>query len=184
MESADNPVIEKIIEDPLGDDDIRAYLPNSTIIKYSQLQDYRKLEELLPKPIDYAFLLYEDSPNKGHWVCVCRYGKTVEFFDSYGGAPDTQLKWVPCPIRKGLQQDKTLLTNLFNKSPFDIIYNPVAYQEDYDDINTCGRHCVFRVLNLVKANRGLAQYYDLMESLRREYEEPYDVIVANIIKKT
>jgi hypothetical protein len=183
MESADNPVIEKIIEEPLGDDDIRQYLPDSKIIKYSQLQDFKKIEDLLPEKTDAVFLLYEDSPNKGHWVCVCRYGKTLEFFDSYGGYPDSQLKWVPCPIRRGLEQDKTLLTNLFNKSQFSIIYNPIAYQDDHDDINTCGRHCLFRVLNLLKAGRDLAQYYELMKTLKDEYEEPYDTIVANIIMK-
>jgi hypothetical protein len=183
MESADNPKIERIIEDPIGDDDIRAYLPDSKIMKYSELARYKTIEDLLPEPVDYAFLLYEDSPNKGHWVCVSRYGKTIEFFDSYGGAPDTQLGWVSCPRRRSLGQGRPMLTDLFNKSKASIVYNPIKYQGESDDINTCGRHCLFRIINLTKAQRRLEDYYKTMRELEEDYKEPYDTIVANIIKR-
>jgi hypothetical protein len=84
---------EQVIEEPMGDDDIRKYFPNAKIITYSSLNDFNDINELLPKDKDYTFLLIEDSPNKGHWVCVSKYGDVVEFFDSYGGQPDSQLKW-------------------------------------------------------------------------------------------
>jgi hypothetical protein len=176
--------LEEIIEDPLGDNDIRQYLPNAKILKYSELSNYKTIDDLMPDNTDFSVILYEDSPNKGHWVCVLKYKPYIEFFDSFGGSPDSQLGWVSCKVRRMLDQSKTYLTDLFNKSPYDIIYNPIKYQATNDDINTCGRHCVFRILNLMKQNRDLAQYYELMKKLKEETNETYDEIVANIINKT
>jgi hypothetical protein len=176
--------LEEVIEDPLGDDDIRTYLPNAKIIKYSELSKYGKIEDLLVNDKDFCVILYEDSPNKGHWTCISRYNNILEFFDSYGGYPDSQLGWTDKETRKELHQCKTYLTDLFNKSKFKIIFNPIKYQEDGNDINTCGRHCVFRILNLIRENRDLHQYYLLMQMLKKETNETYDEIVANVINKT
>lgn len=183
MQTINNKDTEEIIEDPLGDDDIRFYLPNAKIMKYSELENYKDINDLLPKNKDFAVILYEDSPNKGHWTAVLKYEPYLEFFDSYGGYPDTQLGWVPCPIRKVLKQTKPLLTDLFNKSDYQIIYNPIKYQKDNNDINTCGRHCVFRIINLLKGGNSLSDYYNLMKQLKNETGESYDEIVANIITK-
>jgi hypothetical protein len=54
-----------------------------------------------------------------------------------------------------------------NKCKYKVVYNPIKYQEDEEDINTCGRHCVFRILNLMAKGRNL-----------------YDEIVAEYIDKT
>jgi hypothetical protein len=176
--------LEEVIEDPLGDNDIRHYLPNAKIMKYSELRHYPTIDDLLPNDIDYVVLLYEDSPNKGHWVCVCKYRPYIEFFDSYGGSPDSQLGWVPCPIRKQLNQSKPYLTDLFNKCKNPVIYNPIKYQDDEDDVNTCGRHCVFRIKNLIDKRKTLGEYYLLMKELKDKTKMNYDEIVAEIIDRT
>lgn len=176
--------LEEIIEDPLGDDDIRHYLPSAKIMKYSELSNYKSIDDLLPNHKDYVIILYEDSPNKGHWTCVCKYKPYIEFFDSYGGSPDSQLGWTPCSIRKELNQSKTYLTDLFNKCKYKVIYNPIKYQEEADNINSCGRHCVFRVLNLIKKDCDLAKYYKLMKALKEEYGLTYDEIVSEYIDIT
>ena len=71
--------------------DILSYLPNCKIIEYNDLADYNEITDLLNKPIDYVIILIETTAdNVGHWVCVLRYGNTIESFNSYGEAPDVQ----------------------------------------------------------------------------------------------
>jgi len=173
---------EEIIEEPMGDDDIRHYFPNAKIITYSQLMDYDTIEDLLPSDKDYAFLLIEDSPNKGHWVVVSKYGDTVEFFDSYGGQPDSQLKWNSKDKNKKLGQSHKKLTEMFNKYGGRTVYNPIKYQGEEPDVNTCGRHCSFRILNM-KEGKDLDNYYKYMSQLKKHSGKDYDEIVANFIKK-
>lgn len=173
-------ITEKIIEEPLGDDDIRAYLPQAKIYKYSVLSKYNTLDDLLPGEVDYVILLYEDKPNKGHWVCVNKYDNIYEYFDSYGEIFDKPLQWNPAIENLQLNQ-KPYLTNLFNKTNKKVIYNPIKYQDTEDDINTCGRHCIFRILNLLEKKRDLKKYYELMKEIKKLTKYPYDDIVANFI---
>lgn len=177
-----NSDLEEIIEDPMGDDDIRFYFPNAKIIKYSDLERYDDIDKLLPNKIDYVFILYQDSPNRGHWCCVSKYEPYCEFFDSYGGRVDSQLGWVPCPIRKTLNQCRPYLSDLFNKSKYEIVYNPIKYQGESDDINTCGRHCVWRVKNLLKGSN-LHRYFKMMKDAKNKSGLSYDEIVAELIDK-
>lgn len=172
---------EEIIEEPMGDDDIRKYFPNAKIITYSQLNDYNQLEDLLPGDKDFTFLLIEDSPNRGHWVSVSKYADIVEFFDSYGGQPDSQLKWNSKDKNKKLGQGNNKLTELFNKFDGRVVYNPVKYQDNASDVNTCGRHCTFRIINM-KQGKDLDKYFKYMQSLKRHSGKGYDEIVANFIQ--
>lgn len=176
---------EMIIEQPMGDDDIKSYLPNAKIIKYSELSKYKSIDELLPKDKDFCFILYEDSPNKGHWTTVMKYSPMIEYFDSYGGKVDNPLNWMPKSVNVKLKQDKKLLSKLFDKSNYKIIYNPVDYQEDNasKNINTCGRHATFRVKNLTDCDRNLEQYYKLMSDIKNESGNTYDEIVSHLIDK-
>ena len=177
-----NQQLEQIIEEPLGDDDIRFYFPNANIMKYSELKKFNSIDDILPNDKDYAFLLYEDSPNKGHWVCISRNNGEYEFFDSYGGAPDSPLKWNDKQTNNMLGQGMKTLSNLFDKTKDNVIYNPVKYQEESSDVNTCGRHCVFRIKN-IKDGKNLNQYYNLMKKLKENTGKNYDEIVASFVKK-
>ena len=174
---------ENIIKTPLGDDDIKYYLPNSKIMKYSDLKNYDKIEDLLKKDKDYAFLLYEDSPNKGHWTTILRYDPYIEYFDSYGGKVDNPLNWISKDQRKNLNQENKLLSKLFDKTKMKVVYNPIDYQEDNmkKDVNTCGRHAVFRVKNLIDCNRKLEDYFNLMGGIKKESGNTYDEIVSHLI---
>ena len=175
--------LDEIIEEPLGDDDIKFYFPNAKILKYSELNNYKTLDEIIPKDKDFFFLLYENSPNRGHWTVVSKNNKEAEYFDSYGGAPDNPLNWNNKETNKELEQDKKKLTSLFNHSNLKVIFNPIKYQEEGDDISTCGRHCVFRIKNM-KEGKNLHEYYELMKKLKDTNNKTYDEIVASFIKKT
>jgi len=173
--------LEELVEEPMGDDDIRLYFPNANIMRYGDLQQYSSIDHLLPKRVDYCFILYEDSVNKGHWICLSKYGDTVEFFDSYGGYPDSQLKWVDMARRLKLNQARPWLSLLLDLCDYDVIYNPFKYQKESMDISTCGRHTVWRIINLVENDKDLEGYYKMMKKLKSETDESYDEIVSRMI---
>jgi hypothetical protein len=173
---------EEIIEEPMGDDDIRKYFPSAKIMTYSDLNKYDDIEDLLPTDKDYAFVLIEDSPNKGHWVVISKYGDTVEFFDSYGGKPDSQLKWNSKANNAQLGQSRKKLTEMFNKHKGRVVYNPVKYQGGASDVNTCGRHATFRIQNM-KDGKDLDTYYKYMSRLKNHSGKDYDEIVASFIQQ-
>lgn len=168
---------------PLGDDDIRAYFPNSKIIVYSDLSKYKDLEELLPKDKDFAFILLESSPNRGHWTALSRYndGNTIEIFDSYGGRPDSQLRWNKESTNEKLGQGKKLLSEHLRNWKGNVVYNPIKYQSDGDDVNTCGRHVCYRIQNMLDG-KDLDAYYVHMKDLKNNMGVDFDGVVANFIR--
>jgi len=183
---------KRIITSALGDDDIKYYLPDATIMKNSDLKKYSSIEQLLPKDKSYAIILYETEPNKGHWTCISRYKNknkkdVIEFFDSLAddGSPDSPLKWNSKKTNKLLGQGKPVLTKLLKESNIPVIYNKFKFQSegnniDGQNINTCGRHCIFRLLNLLDCNRTLEDYYKLMGEVKKESGNTYDQIVSHL----
>lgn len=170
--------LEKIIETPLDDSQIRHYLPDAKIMKYEELAKYNTIDDLLPNDKDYCIILVEDSPNNGHWICVLKYDGCIEYFDSYGNVPDKNLTWISCEMRKELGQTKPLLSDLFNKCNYEVIYNPVNYQGEGYDIKTCGRYCVFRVLCQKEYDLALKYFYKLMNVLKKTDKLDYNEIVS------
>jgi hypothetical protein len=179
----DEAQIEVIEETPMGDDSIHEYFPGAKIIKYSELNNIKSIDELLPKNKSYFFMLIEDSPSKGHWVAVNRINDELEFFDSYGGQPDSQLKWIGMEERVGLGQASKRLTELFKDSGMEVNYNPVKYQEKGDDIQTCGRHCCLRIKMMLEG-KDLDAYNNYMEALKHSSGMNYDEIASFFINRT
>ena len=176
--------IEEVIEEPLDDSEIRDYLPDAKILKYSELAKYRHINELLPEETDYAIVLYLDGQNKGHWTAVLKYKNVYEMFDPYGVKElDEQLKWVPCPQRIKLQVAIPYMTRLFNtiEKPHKGILSTFDYQDDKTNVNSCGRHCVYRILKLLDNGMNINQYYNHMRDLRRKFNLTYDEIVSTYV---
>ena len=67
---------EQII-DPLDDKEIRDYLPDAKILTYNQLENIRKIEELLPNDKSYFFLLYLDQNARAY---ALRWKSRVDIF--------------------------------------------------------------------------------------------------------
>jgi len=180
----ESPIVEEIIEEPMDDGDIRAYYPNAKIMRYSDLKDYKTITQLLPKDKSYVFLLYQHSPNSGHWVLLMRYGGTIEFFCSYGSAIDAPLKWTNPKDRQMLGEAVPYLTNLLrSQKEFNVIHNPVAYQAKGNDKATCGAHDVMRLSQMLNHGQDLTDYYDYMTKIKKESGLSYDEIVANFVSK-
>jgi len=180
-----NPKIAEVVGEPMGDDDIRKYFPNAKILKYSELKNYNNITELLPKPKTFFFLLYERTPNVGHWVVVLRYKDngidTIEFFCSYGSKIDAPLSWTPIGMRIQLGEDKPYLSMLLDKSPFRVIYNPVQYQSKRSKIATCGAYTTLRVAELMRHNTTLDEFTEMLQDVKEATGLNYDEIVANLV---
>lgn len=192
-----NPKKEKKIErllisSPLGDDDIKKFLPDAKIIKYSELKNYDSITDLLPNNKSYVIILYENEPNSGHWTAIMRYKKDdeeyIEFFDSLAddGKPDSELKWIPKEQNIKLGQGKKLLTEKLKKGNIPVIYNKLKFQsegnqKDGHNINTCGKHCVFRIINLLDKDMSLSDYIEFMEGVKKDSGNTYDQIVSHLV---
>ena len=181
----DNPVVEETIEEPMDDGDIRQYLPNAKIMRYSALAKLSDIEQLLPKDKSYVVLLYENTPGSGHWVALMRYGRTIEFFCSYGSKIDAPLRWQNPKDNAMLGQSKPYLSLLLNKAKgkFRAIHNPVAYQSSKQGVATCGAWDVMRINQLINHNQDLHEFHDYMESVKKETGLTYDEIVVNYVSK-
>jgi hypothetical protein len=158
--------LNQLVKDPLDVSEITHYLPNAHILTYEQLGKYSDLEQLLPNETDYCIILYRQTPNSGHWVSVDRVGDMISYFDSYGGAIDAPLAWNPVQLNMSLGQSTPYLSNLFDKTELDVYYNPFRYQKMKNDINTCGRWCILRILSAINQRMNLAQFHEMVKPLK------------------
>jgi len=173
-----NKHIKEIEASPISDALIKKYLPNTRIVMYNELPQYNNIEELLPTKRCFFVLLYMDSPNTGHWTCVLRQNNIIEMFDSYGKYPDDDLKWVSKDIKHDLGINDKYLSKLFNKTKLKVIYNTEPYQAGGSKIATCGRHVVFRLMNIDKP---LKKYHNFIKNEMKKNKCDYDCIVSKVI---
>jgi hypothetical protein len=172
---------------PIGDNEIHKYFPKEKIFSYSQLAD-KSLHDLLPDARDSCFILYESSKNNGHWVCLCRYldgqQPIIEFCDSYGGAPDSQLKWTPKETRNGLGITRPFLSDILSEAKdqgMKVIHNTTNFQSKNPAVATCGRHCCVRVKMLADKRLTLEEYQKVIADIKKKTGMNYDEIVSSLI---
>jgi hypothetical protein len=171
--------INKTIATPLSDEDIHQYLPDVKILKYSQLKHYT-LNELLPEIHTAVIILYESSPNAGHWVCISRPDdKIIEFFSSYGDYVDNPLNWNSIQTNSSLGQN-SVLSQMFSDSPDDVVYNKTHYQQIGNKINDCGRWVVLRILMMQKG-LDLNQSHNYVKRKMKELHLNADETVSTLI---
>lgn len=120
------------------------------IVKYDRIKGMRSVNDLLGVH-GACIILYESEENFGHWCSLFvskEQPNTLEFFDSYGFKPDSELKMIPDYFREESGQSKPHLTYLIEKSPdFDtLMYNEIDLQSMKKDTNTCGRWAALRVM--------------------------------------
>ena len=166
----------------MDDGDVHHYLPHAKILKYNELKKYKTIEQLLPKHKSYFILLYPvQSETSGHWVCLTRFDKTIEYFDSYGNKPDVPLSW-----STNYKNNERHLSKLLNKCKLPMVYNTISFQSKRDlAISTCGAYVVFRILTLLEMNANLQQNNLMLKTLKDTTGEgtSYDDIVVNYINK-
>lgn len=170
----------------IGDDDLKKYFGpsiNDHIIKYSDLVNYNSIEELLPNHRSYKIILIEDKINSGHWVLLIRFNNEIEFFNSYGLKPSSEIDFIGHIQNWFLGQDIKHLNILLNKArnKFKIIYNKKRFQVLKNGINTCGRWIILRLIMLLFFNMNLYDFNLFIDKLKEKYNYPTDVIVTMLI---
>lgn len=152
---------------PLSDKDILYLTENKcNVMTYSDLLQFKTLDEALGK---YGALcvLYETDENYGHWVAVIKINdKLVEFFDPLSSKPDREWKHIEKEYRKN-----PYLSHLMKESPYELSYNQYKFQKNKKYVNTCGRHCVMRI---ILKKYSLEEYKKLMtiDSWKRSLTGP------------
>jgi arsenate reductase-like glutaredoxin family protein len=169
--------------------DIDRYLNEGStkIIKYSELGKYYNdtVEELLPHDKDYRIILIEQNYNSGHWVCIMRYGKTIEWFDSYGIKPPNELNFISTIKNKMLGQSKRTLTDLLGDAHsrgWEVVYNKKKLQKLKAGINTCGRWVLLRITMMKDMMFNLPDFLEFVEKNFEGGSLTKDEMVANWVK--
>lgn len=143
-------------------------------ICYSDLGEY-KLSDIMP-----FALLYRtgDDDNNGHWTCIIEISKKnadygdilpgAMLFDPVGNEVDD------LALRK--QISPKLLQMMLDEG-FHPHYNEYRYQRSKQDINTCGRWVIYRLLNKDLSNN---EFHSLIkeQQKKRGISDLDDLIVA------
>ena len=175
-------VIIQRIGDSLTDGDLKRYFgegAESKILKYSELANYQTIDDLLPKPRDFRIILVEHQNNQGHWVCILKYDKTVEYFNSYGIRPDAQKNLLGRVRNAMLGQEEDYLSKLMRASKgYKLIYNKKRLQKMKQGINTCGRWIVLRIICMKDMMMDLKMFLKMIKETREATGLASDALVS------
>jgi hypothetical protein len=180
--SLDEDTICDRIETNITDTDIRRYFGDGVegkVMKYSDLANYGTIDELLPKPRDFRIILIEDSYNKGHWCCILKYDKTIEWFNPYGIRPDAQKNLLGRMRNMMLGQEPDYIDDLMKASKgYKLIYNKKKLQKLKNGINTCGRWIILRIICMKDMMMNLKDFLKLIKDNQKASGLPNDALVA------
>ena len=158
-------------------DDIRNLVGGVNMVKFSDLDEYKTVEELLPKQKDAIVIFWEiESINVGHWTCLCRLNQTYIFFDSYGNTLQEDFSYIPKSLRSQLGIDKDYLKELLKGK--HVITNHVDFQKMKDGVDTCGRFVAI-FLYIFKRGYSLVDFQKIMKkNLVRNGFKNYDELAV------
>lgn len=122
---------------------------------YDDLQNFKSVDELMALGAVIILLEIEAprAPKVGHFICLLDHGTHIEHFDSYGLRMDEELDYTQ-------ERHQTML---FKNSPKKILDNTKRLQMFREDIQTCGRWVVTRVL---LRNIELDQFLNIFDHLK------------------
>jgi hypothetical protein len=166
------------IQTSLTDGDIKKYFPDIQTLKYSDLKNYSNIDELLPNDRDFKIILIEQDNNLGHWVCVMKYGDTIEYFNPYGLRVDNDKKWVGRVKNVMLGQSQDVLSEMMEASPYKCIYSKKRFQKLKADINTCGRWVILRIICMKDLSMNIKEFQKFIKSGTESTQLPKDALVC------
>lgn len=143
-------IVNRLKRTPLSENDIRRYLgPGTKVKKYSDIMSARDVNSLLGKR-GFCIFLLETSKDFGHWMCLKktkRRGKTIiSFFDSYGGFPDSQKRYVNANYlirsKQNYNKIRVLMREAAQRYDYILEYSERRLQNfNTSKIATCGYWC-------------------------------------------
>ena len=166
----------------LSNTDFNKYLNGASdkVVKYSDLDQFKSVYDLLPDYEDYRIILIEQRLNSGHWVNIARRGNNFCFLDSYGYGPIQNLNFVSKKMNQFLGQERQDFSGLFKglkNDSYTLIHNKKKYQKNSPNINTCGRHVLVFIVKFIQGY-SLKEYQKWMQEQNRNSGYSYDEIVT------
>lgn len=159
--------INKSEEIPLTDSDLNSLCPGVPITLFNALNDAGVTLDSILGAGDCGFVLFvqKEKPSlvSGHWLAAIRRASegTVLLFDPYGGRSspwNLNRTFISNRQLDALDQSEPHLDNLVKAAGLKPVYSTVRYQRMKEGVNTCGRHCVVRVLNREKSEEEYKEY--------------------------
>ena len=160
----------------LSDDDIRKCLGSTSIFPYPQLKSFQSINDAFDAKGRCMMLILTTGPTEGHWVCMIKRPDHIEYFDPYGHKPDAEKKVIPKERLEQLNEAENTLTKLLLESGMPITYNTHPFQKLNGTMNTCGRHCIVRLLY----QRLSLEEYDAL--IKRSKLSPDDFVAGTTFK--
>ena len=156
---------------------------SKNILKYSDIEDYKTIDQLLPNKRNFKIILLESTYNSGHWVCILKYGDTIEYFNSYGLKPSAELDSNTKLVNKQLDQDTKYLNILLNKAmkKYNIVYNKRQFQRVGSDIATCGNWTIVRGVLFNHMNMDLYEFISFMDQAMKTFRLTGDELVTLLV---
>ena len=138
--------VRKALSYALSDADIRECLGDDIKISiYPDLAKYSSIDDCFDKRGRAVLLYLTNSETSGHWVCMMKKNGCIEYFDSYGDAPEETKKYIN-PIKlNALNSAPNYLMALLERSKYPVYYNTHKFQSENGDVATCGRHIITRL---------------------------------------
>jgi hypothetical protein len=174
--------MRKLKAQSMSDDDIHKILPGIPLTLYSDLDDctYGNLVDNRGR----GMVLFVQSETAdtiaGHWLGLCRLPSgSVLVFDPYGGKQDPwylNSTWISGRAQKRFDEESPQLARVIQKSGLNVTFNPTRYQKDAANINTCGRHCIVRLLHDHLSNDAYGEW------MRAQDSDP-DTVVTEITEE-
>jgi hypothetical protein len=155
------------------------------IVKFPDLVEYNSMQELLPFPNDCAILFFLDevtpTSNIGHWTCIMRNGNRYEFFDSYGLSSKEDLDHIDKEKRAKFGEQNDYLKELGGKM---LTHNPVQYQSWNQDVSTCGRYAIIRLIAFMHGINNPKSFYKFMSDAKKQYgAKSFDELAVMLTSK-
>ena len=159
---------------------------NNKIMKYSDLEGVKNLNDIMTEPKDYRIILIETQRNTGHWTAILKYNdKYFEWYDSYGLKPDAEFEFISPEMQEILDERQHILTILLNKVLLKggkWKYNNVKFQKQAENVNSCGRWTITRLYFFLKHNYNLKQFQDFMINQKKLTNKPFDYLICDFTK--
>lgn len=174
----------------LTSEDMERLIPfDCPIHSYVDLKKFNSIDEMI-YPNNCCIIFFEtdrfENVVQGHWTCITVSPKSesikktttgedspysIVYFNSYGTIPDDEKQKIDKKHQELIGQLDNTLTRLLYLSNNNIEYNEQKLQKFRNGNNTCGRHCVCRIIS---KDYSLEEYQNFMN---RRGTTPDDKVV-------
>lgn len=161
----------------LSGDDIRELLGRDTsILLYPQLQGLQRVP--FDKRNRCVVLYLTKNSHTGHWTLLLQHSpQNIEWFDSFGLAPDGDARWLTPQQRAHLGEAQPLIHQVLRRMKaanpdLEVFYNSHDFQSKAPGVDDCGRHVATRA---AYSNLSLDEYADM---IRRSGMSADEFVVA------